>query len=260
MAPKQPDQPPSAMPPGLQHLIQQGTDSAPVHVQEPMPPHAPPSPPIPQVPADQPVPVLEGPGGFALFGQMLTDLVGAMKSSQMSPETLKDILMETGKVNAEVARKARWPENATHPGISAYFTAKDMAVYGALENKPKLNRTTFFCDILEEEERLTPTEIEAFNKLDKPSECRGGAWRAVIIRPKAVGGKEELRVHVPKDTVDQRMVLPSLLLILHELAGGPSTENVYALMKQIEYLKAQLVSAKVGGTSVADLEAHLAAL
>lgn len=193
---------------------------------------------------------LQGPGGFALFATFMDKLVTKITEAQMSPAALKDILTETGKISAEAAQKARWPENASHPHVSVYsYPEGDI-----LRPKPKLVRDTYFCGVREEEDRLTPGEIDAFNAIDTPREIRGGAWRAVIKTPKSVGGKQTLEVYVPKDTVDQRMLLPSLHLILHELNGGPSTEDVMSLVKQIESLKS-LLAAK--GVTTSELEAAL---
>jgi len=193
---------------------------------------------------------LQGPAGFALFASFMGKLVDKMTAAQVSPAALKDILTETGKVNAELARKAKWPENPDHPHISAYSYPEG----DVLRPKPKLKRETFFCGYREDEERLTPGEIEAFNAIDGPLEARGGSWRAVVKKPLAKGGKETLEIYVPKDSVDQRMVLPSLHLILHELNGGPSTEDIMTLVKQIEGLKA-LLAAK--GATAEELEAAM---
>lgn len=188
------------------------------------------------------------------FGQMMGAFLQGLKSLSMSPESLREILQEVGKTNAEVARRARWPENPDHEHISVYFTKEDKAKYGGEENKPILKRKTYFCGIEEKADRLTVGEVLAFNAIDTPMECRGGAWRAVIKKPQAVGGQEELWIWVPKETVDQRMVLPSLHLILHELNGGPSTEDVMALLIKIKKLEALVMSK--GGTAQ-ELEAAL---
>lgn len=190
------------------------------------------------------------------FGQMMAALIQGLKGLSMPQESLKEILLEVGKSNAEVARRARWPENPDHEHISVYFTKEDKAKYGGEHNKPTLKRKTYFCGIEEKEERLTVGEILAFNAFETPMECRGGAWRAVIKKPSAVGGKEELWIWVPKETVDQRMVLPSLHLILHELNGGPSTEDVMTLLIKIKKLEA-LLAAK--GATASELEAALMA-
>lgn len=257
MATKKPENPiPSefeGLPPELHHLVQ-GTDPEVAQGGIPDGEIPPPAPEPTPAPADPAEPFM-GEKGFAFFASIMKELVGGLTAAQMTPQAMKEILLETGKVNAELAKKAKWPENATHLNISAYFTADDLAKYGSLENKPKLLRETYFCGTKEEEDRLTPAEIEAYNAITKPVDVRGGAWRAEIIKPKSVGAKEVLHVYVPKETVDQRMVLPSLLLILHELNGGPSTENVYQLMKQLETMKALLLAK---GMSVADLEGTLA--
>lgn len=193
---------------------------------------------------------LEGAQGMSLFMGMLDKLVDKLAASQMSPSAMKDILMESGKITAEMARKAKWPENATHPHISVYSYPEG----DVIRPKPVLTRTTWFCGIREEEDRLTPAEIDGYNAIIEPRSVRGGAWRAEIIMPKALGAKPDLFVWVPKETVDQRMVLPSLPLILHELNGGPSTEDVMSLLKQIEGLKALLIAK---GTTTQELEATL---
>lgn len=203
----------------------------------------------------EPQPAAPPPESYQQFGALITALVEGMKGIAMTPEAMKAILLETGAVNAELAKKARWPENPDHPHISAYFTEADRQRYGDHTQKPKLKRETFFCGVREDEERLSVAEIEAYNAFNIPNEVRGGAWRAVIKKPTAVGGKEELWIWVPKDTVDQRMMLPSLFLVLHELNGGPSTENVADLINQITQLKAMLAAAK--HKTVLELEQEL---
>lgn len=188
------------------------------------------------------------------FMQVMAQFAEAIKSVGLDKGALSDILKQQGEATAELARKAKWPENATHPHISVFsYPEGDIA-----RPKPKLTRLTYFCGAEEQEDALTPAEIDAYNAITAPREVRGGAWRAVIKRPSAVGGKEELWIWVPKDTVDQRMVLPNLHLILHELNGGQSTSDVYALVQQIAQLKA-MVLAGVKPQSAADLELALLA-
>lgn len=207
-------------------------------------------PPDQETPVSQAHPSMEGQAGMSLFMGMLDKLVDKLAATQMSPTAMKEILMESGKITAEMARKAKWPENAEHPHISVYsYPEGDL-----LHPKPTLTRTTWFCGVREEEDRLTPAEIEGYNAITEPKSCRGGAWRAELKLPTAMGAKPDLFVWVPKETVDQRMVLPSLLLILHELNGGPSTDDVMSLLKQIEGLKALLIAK---GTTTTELEATL---
>mgnify|MGYP001597491977 CR=1 FL=1 len=59
---------------------------------------------------------------------------------------------------------------------------------------------------------------------------------------------------MPCEAVDQRMDMPPLTLILHELNGGQSTEDLHGLLKQIDALKAMLVGK---GSTPAELEAAL---
>lgn len=192
----------------------------------------------------------DAPASYHQFHQLIGALTQAMQGMTLSPAALKEILASQSEVTADLARKARWPESATHPGISAYsYPEGDVA-----HPKPKLLRETFFCGVREDEERLTPGEIDAYNQFSEPREARGGSWRVRIVKPTAMGAREELHVIVPKDTVDQRMMLPSLHLILHELNGGPSSADVMALIKQIDILKATLLAK---GTTAHELETVL---
>lgn len=191
-------------------------------------------------------------------GTLLKQLVGEMqeqsKASGLSPEQLEAILSRVGLSSAEAMRQSLKPENTEHPHISAYFTEKDRQQYGSWENKPKLRVKTYFCGVEENDDRLTPLEIEGFNRITEDREARGGRWTATIRKQGRKG--EELYVNVPCETVDQRMDLPPLTLILHELNGGQSTEDLHSLLKQIDTLKGMLVAK---GSSPADLEAALLA-
>lgn len=182
---------------------------------------------------------------------MMTALVGAFSKVAMTPDAMRDILMEVGKSNAEMAKAARWPENAIAPGISAYsYPEGDVA-----RPKPKLGRDTYFCGVREQETWLTPSEILAYNAIAEPRVARGGSWRAELKRGAAMGAKEELFIWVPKETVDQRMDLPVLHLILHELNGGPSTQDIESIMRQLTALREMVL--KGTKKTAAELEAEL---
>ena len=154
-------------------------------------------------------------------------------------EQLETLLERVGRSTAEGMRQSLKPENTEHRNESAFFTAADKAKYGSFDQKPKLTRKTFFVGIDERDERLTPAEIEGYNALTTYKEARNGKWKAEIKRN---GQHEELWVTVPFETVDQRMDLPPLILILHELNGGTSTADIHSLVKQIEAFKKLAVS------------------
>lgn len=191
-------------------------------------------------------------------GKLLNDLVDKLSersgAAGLSAEQLQEILTKVGVTSAEAMRQSLKPENPDHPHISAYFTEKDRAKYGSWEQKPTLRVKTFFCGVEENADRLTPLEIESYNRITADREARGGRWTAAIKR---AGKKDEaLFVNVPCETVDQRMDLPPLTLILHELNGGQSTEDLHGLLTQIDQLKTMLVAK---GSTPAELEAALLA-
>lgn len=172
---------------------------------------------------------------FALV-EKLTAQAGA---AGLSAEQLETILTRSGLTAAEGMRASLRPENRTHRHESAFFTPQDKQRYGSWEAKPTLSRKSYFVGVEEKDERLMPAEIEAFNAITERRTARNGRWKADI---KKDGPDESLWISVPCETSDQRMELPSLLLILLELNGGPSTVNVHALLRQIEALKGMVVS------------------
>lgn len=185
---------------------------------------------------------------------VLEKFASAGSQAGFSPQQLEAILTRVGLSTAEGMRQSLKPENPEPTNISVFFTEKDLRKYGSFAEKPKLRRRTFFVGAEEKDERLTPAEIEAYNQIDGFREARGGRWRAEIRKN---GQHEELFVTVPCDTVDQRMELPSLLLILHELNGGASTADLHSLIRQLEYLKGHAIKA---GANAAELEKELMAL
>ena len=188
-----------------------------------------------------------------LLAELVDKLSTAVGNAGMKPDQLEAILNKVGLATAEGMRQTLRPENSECTHISAYFTELDKAKYGSFENRPKLTRKTYFVGAEEKEDNLTCAEIEAYNKITDFREARGGRWKAELKRN---GRDETLWVWVPCETVDQRMDIPSLLLILHELNGGPSTADAHQLLKQIEYLKGLAVKS---GADATELEKELLA-
>ena len=188
-----------------------------------------------------------------LLSELVEKLSTAVGNAGMKPEQLEAILNKVGLATAEGMRQTLRPENSECTHISAYFTERDLAKYGSYANRPVLTRKTFFVGSEEKGDNLTCAEIEAYNAVTQYREARGGKWKAEVKRN---GQQEELWVWVPCETVDQRMDVPSLLLILHELNGGASTADAHQLLKQIEYLKGLAVK---GGADATTLEKELLA-
>lgn len=186
-----------------------------------------------------------------LLTALIDKLSTVASNNGLSAEQLEVIMTRAGLASAEGMRLSLKPENPEPTHISAFFTVEDKARYGSWEDRPQLSRKTYFCGIEEKSDRLMPAEIEAYNAITEYRTARNGQWKAQI---KQNGEHKELWVSVPFETLDQRMNLPSLILILLELNGGPSTADVHSLIRQIEHLKGLLVKS---GKSVADLETEL---
>jgi len=186
--------------------------------------------------------------------KLLEELVGKLadRASQqgLSTEQLEALLTRVGTNSAQAMRASLKPENPDHPNISA-FTHPEGEVK---RPKPKLRVKTLFCGVEEHAERLTPAEIEAYNAITEKQKARGGTWTATIINKGE--DNEELHVNVPCETVDQRMDIPSLELLLSELNGGTSVADLHSLVRKVQQLEQELMVAKAVGT-VQSLEATL---
>ena len=170
----------------------------------------------------------------------------------LSENQLELLLTRVGENTAAAMRTSLKPENAEHPHISAFsYPEGDLA-----HPKPDLRVKTWFCGIEENKDRLTPNEIEAYNAIRTKRRARGGDWKADLRNPGQ--DNEELVIWIPCETVDQRMGLPPLELILNELNGGPSTADLGGMLATIRRLEQELAEAKaVQNGTVAMLEASL---
>lgn len=156
----------------------------------------------------------------------------------LSKQDLAEVVSGAAKAAAEAGsenmRKAMHPQNARHPGISAFSNPEgDVA-----KPKPALKREVIFCGHREDAEQLTPAEIEAYNAIDRDYTARDGSWSTEIKRN---GKTEQLRILVPMD-FDRRGELPSLQLICRELVQGQEAVNPITLAARVAELEAKLAA------------------
>lgn len=170
----------------------------------------------------------EGGFGYSQIRQ-LSNTLGQAKSqgARLSAADLKGILQEQ--------RKALKPENATHPGISAFsYPEGDVA-----RPKPALRRETFFNGIREDVEALTPAEVEMYNRFEGTRTARNGMWTAEVRRN---GSSEQLFITNEPKTLDGRQALPAISLILRELLDGEEAVNPDTLAQRVAELEAKIRS------------------
>lgn len=156
----------------------------------------------------------------------------------LSKSDLADVVTGAAKAAAEAGsegmRKVMHPQNASHPGISAFsYPEGDRA-----RKKPALIREVFFCGHREDPEQLTPTEIEAYNSIDRDYTARDGAWSCEIRRH---GKTEQLHITVPT-SMDGRTGLPDLALICLEMTKGKEAVNPLSLAARVAELEAKLAA------------------
>lgn len=181
---------------------------------------------------------------------LVNKLIESGSKQGLSESQLETLLTRVGTNTAEAMRSSLKPENADHPEISAFSYPEGEKA----RPKPALRVKTTFCGVEEKAERLTPTEIEAYNAITTDRKARGGSWWAKVTNKGQAN--EELIVFVPCETVDQRMGLPGLELILSEINGGPSTADLGGMIATIRRLEQELAGARAAqGTAVA-LEAE----
>lgn len=168
-------------------------------------------------------------GGFA-YEQIkhLSTTLGAAKSqgAGLSAADLRQVLQDQ--------RKALRPENDRHPGKSAFsYPEGDVA-----RPKPPLRRKTYFNGIQEQEDALSPNEIELYNRFDHPGRtARNGMWKASVRRN---GSAEELWIVTEPHTLDGRQSLPGITSILRELLDGEAAANPDMLAARVTELEAEI--------------------
>jgi len=145
----------------------------------------------------------------------------------------KDDLREVMESNSEGMRRALKPENARHPDVSAFNPD------GERDNpRPELRRKTFWIGVPLIKDELTKAEIELFNKIEHNMTARGGQWTAEIKN-----NGQELHINFPNATIDERMDLPSMRVLMHELIGGDKAVSTDDLLARVAQLEKQLTGA-----------------
>lgn len=163
----------------------------------------------------------------ALLAAVLNRLVDATESNR---GISKDDLAEVMESNSEGMRRALKPENARHPDISA-FNPKGERDFPRAD----LRRKTFWIGVPLVKDELTAEEIALFNGIDHNMTARGGQWTAEIKN-----GGTELHVNFPNATMDERMDLPSMRVLMTELIGGARSVSADDLLARVAQLEAQL--------------------
>lgn len=130
-------------------------------------------------------------------------------------------------------RKALRPENDRHPEISAFSHPE-----GNLKRpKPSLRRKTYFNGIQEQDDSLTPMEIDLYNRFGETRLARRGMWKADVRRN---GSEDELWILTEPHTLDGRQGLPPLVSVLRELLDGEEAANPEKLFARVADLEARL--------------------
>lgn len=166
----------------------------------------------------------------ALLAAVLNRLVDATESNR---GISKDDLAEVMESNSEGMRRALKPENARHPDVSAFNPRGERDFPRA-----DLRRKTFWIGVPLIKDELTAEEIDLFNGVDHDMTARGGMWTATLKNQGT-----ELHINFPNATMDERMDLPSMRLLMAELVGGEKAVNPDDLLARVAQLEAQLKAA-----------------
>ena len=185
----------------------------------------------------------ESPSTVTLTQDQFKDLIAGVAANSnpgITPEALKAILESTAQSSATAMHKSLVKEDPNPNEISCFTYPEGQLVRPA----PKLRRKTYFCYAQQKEETLTPQETDAFNAITRSCTAQDGRWTATVIRD---GNEEKLHVFVPNKNLDDRMGLPSLLLILRELKDGKAAVDTEHLAERVADLEAQLAAKTTGG-------------
>lgn len=163
--------------------------------------------------------------GFEHLKALAPTLRSAQGGSGLTAPQLKELL--------EGQRKAMRPENEQAPLVSA-FNPKGERDFP----KPHLRRPTFFNGSREREDSLTWTEVELYNRFDRTMTARDGKWKADVRQN---GSAQELHIStVEIGSLDGRLSLPALTLILRELLDGAEAADPDKMADRIAALEAQI--------------------
>lgn len=165
--------------------------------------------------------------GNALLAAVLNRLVDAQEANRgLSKEDLTEVM----EANSEGMRRALKPENARHPDISAFNPLGERD-----HPRPALRRKTFWIGVPLQQDELTKEEIDLFNAIDHPMEARSGMWKAELKN-----GGTELHITFPNATMDERMDLPSMRVLMTELIGGSRAVDQDSLLARVAELEKKL--------------------
>lgn len=184
-----------------------------------------------------------GKAGFT--AEQMMELAGTMPKSAggLSKQDLIDVQVAASSAAAEAGaketRKVLHPQNAQHPGISAFSHPEGEVK----QPKPPL-RTTFVNGHREDAEQLTPMEIEAYNAISRGFSARDGQWVCDVRRN---GKTEELHIKLPVG-MDTKPNEP-IALIMRELSMGKAAVDPISLAERVAELERQLASATVGASA-----------
>lgn len=158
-------------------------------------------------------------------------LLKAMERIAPQPSGLsKDDLKEVMESNSEGMRRVLKPENARHPDISAFNPEGERD-----HPRPPLKRKTFWIGVPLQQDELTKDEIALFNQIDHPMEARNGMWKAELRN-----SGTELHITFPNATIDERMDLPSMKVLMTELIGGSRAVDQDSLLARVAELEKKL--------------------
>lgn len=144
----------------------------------------------------------------------------------------KDDLKEVMESNSEGMRRALKPENARHPDVSAFNPKGERD-----HPRSALRRKTFWIGVPLNQNELSEEEIVLFNSVEHNVEARNGTWKAEL---KNAG--TELHVTFPNATVDERMDLPSMKVLMTELLGGARSVDTDSLLARVAELEKKLAT------------------
>jgi hypothetical protein len=166
------------------------------------------------------------------FDQLKELLSAAKGDSNSAVAVLADTmerLVAAQNRSADATEKTITRSNAVHPGISSFSNPK--------------GEVADFEGVVQNEEQLTPTEIDMFNRITSDKTAREGKWIAQYV-PSIGSGKPALSIRLGVRNYDDLLGLPPLVQILTELAMGAEATDVAKLFEKMAAMQAEIESFK----------------
>lgn len=172
--------------------------------------------------------------------QLMQQTGQAPSMQGFTPEMLATILQSSGQQTALALKRAGQRECLTYHNRSVFDPTGRFDDEGnSLPAKVSFKYDTYYIGVLigragMSGDSSTPAETELYNRFEHDMDAHGGTWTA---RFETRGDSRTLSIEVPVESVDDRMGIPEISLVLLTLLEGEESVNAATLLSQVKTLR-----------------------